>query len=139
MVMLSLSHVQSAKAQADENFWYTLAKIKYEKKTDEYGFEIQYPIFSKEVKQWEGKRIRLRGYIVPLEELRGQKYFMFSSLTFNVCFFCGGAGPETIVETFTANEITFTNDIITLEGTLELNQDDPDHHMYMMKDARLVK
>ena len=60
-----------------------------------------------------------------------------SSLPFNNCFFCGGAGPETIVEVYTEDEVVFTSEMIEVTGIIQLNDNDPDHHMYMMKRAIL--
>jgi hypothetical protein len=63
---------------------------------------------------------------------------MLSSLPFSNCFFCGGAGPETIVELKTKQSVKFTTARVALEGILLLNADDPDHHMYTLKDAVLL-
>ena len=116
--------------------WETLADVSYETRTVD-GYEVDFPIFGYEVRKIDGKRISLRGYMVPLENLMGTNYFMLSSLPFNNCFFCGGAGPETIVEVYTEDEVVFTSDMIEVTGIIQLNDNDPDHHMYMMKRAIL--
>jgi hypothetical protein len=63
---------------------------------------------------------------------------MLSALPFNQCYFCGGAGPETVVELQTKEPIKFVTRQVTVEGVLWLNETDPDHHMYIIKNARLV-
>jgi len=121
------------------NSWRALSDVTFVSKTDELlGYEIEAPVFGSKVLALEGKQVQVRGYIVPLEEMRGHKYFVLSSLPFNVCFFCGGAGPETVIEVYSKNEIPFTDKAITIKGTLELNADDPLHLMYLLKNAELI-
>jgi len=55
-----------------------------------------------------------------------------------MCFFCGGAGPETVMEVEAREPIEYTADPITLKGTLHLNPDDINALMYKMTDARQV-
>ncbi|WP_017730563.1 hypothetical protein [Nafulsella turpanensis] len=125
----------SASAQK-ENIWKQLEAVKFSTVNTEDGFPMDVPTFGPEVKALEGKTIRLKGYIIPLKELQGQNYFVFSRYPFNLCYFCGAAGPETIIEVNSAEEIPFTEDLIELEGRFELNASDPDHMMYLLNEAR---
>jgi hypothetical protein len=50
----------------------------------------------------------------------------------------GAAGPETVIEVYITEEVAFTSDKIKIQGTLELNKDDPRHLMYLMKNAELL-
>jgi hypothetical protein len=75
---------------------------------------------------------------VPLEETGGKGKFMLSSLPFNVCYFCGAAGPETVVELETSEHLKFSTKQIFMEGILFLNDRDPDHHIYILKSATLI-
>lgn len=122
----------------DQNFWKTLAQVSFENKKDKQGYDIEVPVFSKQLRTFQGKKVKLKGYIIPLEESGGEGKIMLSSVPFNLCFFCGAAGPETVVEIETNEKIKFTTKPITLEGILFLNDKDPDHHMYIMKQAILV-
>lgn len=118
--------------------WQDLSDVSFVTKTDPLlGYEVESPVFGKKVKALEGKRVTVKGYIVPLEEMRSHKYFVLSSLPYNICFFCGGAGPETVVEVYSREEIAYRDTAISITGTLELNQDDPLHLMYILKDAVL--
>ncbi len=122
----------------DANPWKTLSKVTIEKRFDEVmNFEVDYPTFSEEVKALDGKEITLKGWIIPLDELRGENYFVLSALPFANCFFCGGAGPETVIEVFTNEEYDFTEDRITVTGKLKLNADDPTQLMYVMSKAEV--
>jgi hypothetical protein len=68
----------------------------------------------------------------------GSGKFMLSSLPFNLCYFCGAAGPETVIEVETKEKVKFSSKQITMEGIIVLNETDPDHHIYILKNARLI-
>lgn len=126
-------------AYQNSNPWMTLSKVKIERKLDPaLNFEIDYPTFSEEVKALNGKEITLEGWMIPLDELRGENYFVLSALPFANCFFCGGAGPETVVEVFTNENYKFTEERIKIKGTLKLNADDPTQLMYVLNKADVI-
>jgi len=129
----------SAWSQSKTDFWNTLAEVSYTKAKDANGFEIERPVFSPTLRLYHSKTIVLSGYMVPLNEWDGKKTFMLSSLPFNVCYFCGGAGPETVVEVEPKKLISFRSKKISLQGTLVLNESDVDHHMYILKSATIVE
>jgi len=120
------------------NFWNTLAQVHFENKQDKNGYTVEVPVFSTYLKTFQGKRITLKGYVIPLEEVGGSGKFMLSSLPFNLCYFCGAAGPETAMEVETKEKVKFSTRSIMMEGTLMLNDRDPNHHIYILKEARLV-
>lgn len=123
----------------EDNQWKVLAKVEIETKFDEVlNFEIEHPIFSEEVKKLNGKKITLEGWMIPLDELRGENYFVLSSLPFANCFFCGGAGPETVAEIFSKKEIKYTEKRIKVSGILQINADDPLRLMYILNDAQII-
>lgn len=122
-----------------QNNWKKLEAVAFETVESKEGYPMEVAVFGEAVKALEGSTIRLKGYIIPLEELRGQKYFVFSRYPFNLCYFCGAAGPETIIEVRSREEIPFTEDIIELEGSFETNATDPDHMMYLLKEAYQIK
>lgn len=126
-----------AKAQ-ENNFWQVLAEVGFEKRKDPAGHTLDVPLFSSTLKSWNGKRVRLKGFVIPAGEVGDPKKFMLSSLPFNVCYFCGAAGPETIVQVESTERVAFSSRPIVLEGTLVLNDKDPDYHMYLIKSARVV-
>jgi len=128
----------TASAQ-NNNFWQVLAEVGFQSKKDKNtGYFIETPIFSKTLKSWNGKKIKLRGYVIPVNEIGDQDKFMFSSLPFNVCYFCGAAGPETVIEVESDEKIRFSSKAIWIEGILYLNEKDPDHHMFVLKSARTI-
>lgn len=120
------------------NFWQTLAQVHFENKKDKAGYAVEVPVFSTYLKSFHGKKVVLKGYVIPLEEVGGSGKFMLSSLPFNLCYFCGAAGPETVVEVETTEKVKFSTRSIVMEGTLVLNDRDPNHHIYILKAARLM-
>ena len=120
--------------------WKTLSKITFKKEMDEImGFKVDKPVFSKEVKALENKVIEIKGYIIPVEGYKNHKEFVFSAFPYNMCFFCGGAGPETVMEVFSKEAIEYTAEAVTIKGKLELNADDINRLMYGMTEVTLVK
>ncbi len=122
------------------NAWKTLSKITFKKQYDEMmGFKVDVPVFSEDVKALDGKEITIKGYIIPVEGYKSHKEFVFSAYPYNMCFFCGGAGPETVMEVSAVEGIKFQADPITLKGILQTNSGDINRLIYSMTKAELVK
>lgn len=142
-IILSLSFCLSANVFSQNtttNIWKTLAKITYKKQYDELmGFKIDIPVFSDPVKALDGKEIIVKGYIIPVEGYKSHKEFIFSAFPYNMCFFCGGAGPETVMEVEAAEPVEYTAEQIKLKGKLTLNDSDINRLMYLISDATLVE
>jgi len=124
----------------DVNLWKTLSKITYEKKFDELlGFKVDVPVFGEGIKALEGEIVEVSGYIVPVEGYKSHTEFVFSAYPYNMCFFCGGAGPETVMEVTSKEPVKYSTDRVKLRGKLLLNSDDINRLMYILIDAELVK
>jgi hypothetical protein len=117
--------------------WPKLYDVKFVKSTDKLG-EFDKPIFGDAAKSLNGKTITLPGHIVPFESGNRSKHFMFTSLPLNACFFCGVGGPETVVEVFLKNEITYTDQPMEIKGVLKINDKDPDKMIYVLENAELL-
>lgn len=137
LASILLLYITSGPLQQEKNFWQVLAEVNFKREIRE-GYEVEVPQFSKYLKTWNGKKIRLKGFVIPVGEVGDASKFMFSSLPFNVCYFCGAAGPETIMEVETNEKVKFTSKSIWMEGILILNESDPDHHMYILKSATVI-
>ena len=123
-----------------ENMWKTLAKITFTKQYDELmGFKVDVPVFSEDLKELEGEEVTIRGYIIPVEGYKSHKEFIFSAYPYNMCFFCGGAGPETVMEVFASEPVEYSAEQVTLKGKLELNATDINRLMYALNEAVIVK
>ncbi len=139
-IILFVSVLSLNATQAQENTWKTLAKITFTKQYDELmGFKVDIPVFSEEILALEGQEIDIKGYIIPVEGYKSHKEFMFSAFPYNMCFFCGGAGPETVMEVFATDPVEYSAEQVTLRGTLELNATDINRLMYAINDATLVE
>ncbi len=126
-----------ATSQTSEANWKTLSLIDYEKSKDEYG-EIFVPKFNAEIRGLEGKVIELSGYIIPFEGMFKPDHIIISSLPIASCFFCGGAGPESVAEVHMAEAVKYTAKKVTVRGKLTLNDKDADQLMYILQDAKMI-
>ena len=141
MLQLSFLIIVSAfSPDPKESGWDLLSSVEIVRAYDEFmGTEIERPVFPDQLKEAEGKSIDLEGYMIPLEQERKQDYFVLSRFPFQSCFFCGGAGPETVVEVFLEEEFTFMEDRIKVTGILELNEDDPLQLFYVLRNSTITK
>lgn len=117
--------------------WKLLGMIKFVKKADkEYG-EVMYPVISPLLKQKNKKRIAMTGFIVPIDNVS----FALSKNVFASCFFCGAAGPETImgIKFRGATPKLKTDQYVTLEGNFRINENDVEDWIYHIEDAVIVK
>ncbi len=123
----------------ETSLWKTLGKISYKKEYDEIlGFKVDIPVFSEDIKAMEGKEVEVKGYIIPVEGYKDHKEFIFSAFPYNMCFFCGGAGPETVMEVTALEEVPFTAEQIVIRGVLRLNDEDINRLMYRLENVRPV-
>jgi hypothetical protein len=137
--VLTLGIFAQVAAQNESNIWKTLAKITYKKEYDELlGFKVDVPVFSQDVQDLSGKVVEIKGYIIPVEGYKSHKEFVFSAYPYNMCFFCGGAGPETVMEVYSKEPVQYTDQPIILRGKLELNDSDMNRLIYGLQEAELV-
>lgn len=140
LVLGSIAVTAIAQDMPTPGAWNQLAKITFRKEYDELmGFKVDKPVFSESVKDLAGTELTVKGYIIPVEGYKSHKEFIFSAFPYNMCFFCGGAGPETVMEVEAAEAVKYTAEKITLTGTLELNDSDINRLMYKLDNARLIK
>jgi hypothetical protein len=139
-IILALCLTFSATLFCQTDTWKTLGKISYKKEFDEImGFKVDKPVFSEEVIALGGKEITLKGYIIPIEGYKSHKEFIFSAFPYASCFFCGAAGPETIMEIVAKEPIKYTDEPITLKGKLTLNSKDINKLMYRLSEVVKTK
>ena len=117
--------------------WKKLGQIKFIKKQHkDYGM-VDFPLISPEVKIHNNKKVFISGFIVPIDNVN----YAVSKNVFASCFFCGKAGPETIMGIkFKAGKMKLrTDQYVTLSGILKVNETDVDNWMYNIEDAVIVK
>lgn len=109
----------------------------------EYNSFVPVPRFGQKLEEMEGKEIVLRGFFLPAD-VTGEA-FVLSYVPMKMCFFCAGAGIESVVElgSVVSHRMRFrrlqTDDFIEVKGVLRLNRDQPEHLLYYLEDTQLIK
>ena len=118
--------------------WSTLALMKIERDlgSASEGESKIIPL----IEALDGMEITVKGYVIPLSGKKAQSHFMFSAYPYANCYFCGNAGPETIMETFAKNDekVEFSDTAITLKGIFKFTSRDPNDIMFTLEQAVLV-
>ena len=102
--------------------WSTLADVTFAEKFDE---EIQgywlIPTFGNTLETFRGKTVTLEGYFIPIDIDGG--FYVLSKFPYANCFFCGGAGEESVIELkFKDTPRTYKmDDVVTFEGVFHWN------------------
>jgi hypothetical protein len=126
---------------AQTDTWASFAKTKFEAKYSEKAAEyFLMPVFPDDLKNLVGKEISIEGYYLPID-VEGNAYIILSKFPYSQCFFCGGAGPESIAEvSFKVKTNKFEPDqYIRVKGKLKLNEADIDHGNFLIEEATLIK
>ncbi len=135
-LFLSIIAVTS-NAQHRKIDWQLLAKVEWDDRyVPEYDESVWYPDFSKEVLSLDSTLIEIRGYVIPVDVESG--YYVLSANPFASCFFCGNAGPESVMELqFASKDNVFrTDELLVFTGRIKLNWDDLEHCNYILKGAK---
>jgi hypothetical protein len=120
--------------------WKVLSKVKFTSVFyKEHQAHFLTPFFDSSIRSFEGKEFVLRGHYLPLETDE-KNVIILSRSPYSMCFFCGGAGPESVAEVHFAGKVPrFKADqIITVKGILKLNGKDISHLNFILKEAVLV-
>lgn len=136
-----MNHSQEAPSQApsqeeielSEDIWRLLLKVKYS-----YNKNYYIPKFDEKIKALDGKIITVRGFMYPLDETIQHEFFMLSYYPINICFFCGGAGPESVIEVNAKKPIRLKEKPLTLRGKLKLNYHDKERLFFILLGAEVV-
>ncbi len=123
--------------------WQMLSRVIFEDRYINDTFAMV-PIFHDEIKILAGKPIQIKGYIIPSSEAIGAedgKLHVLSAYPFTNCFFCGGAGPETVMDINTkkAHDNFKLDDVHSFRGVLELNDSNLNYLNYILRKAELVR
>jgi len=119
--------------------WDDLAEISFREEYDEtFGSRLQYPVFSKNIKRHEGKKVTIKGYFLDLDPLG--EFFFLSENPLYACFFCGDAGVESVVE-LDLEQIPDigTDDLIQITGILKLNTGEISQPLYTLTKCSVKK
>jgi hypothetical protein len=131
-------HAVAHKIVADTLTWKLLSQIKYIKKpSKEYPEGVMFPVINTTLKAKNNKTIVMSGFIIPIDN----KNYALSKNVFASCFFCGQAGPETIMGIKFKNPGVKlkTDQYVTLQGTFRYNDNDVDDWIYHVDNAVITK
>jgi hypothetical protein len=125
----------------EEITWKTLTDVTfYEEYNEEFDFNVLYPKFGKSILALDGKEVIIEGYAIPIDELGYEDILVLSAMPYSQCFFCGMAGPESVMDIKVKEKL---EDIrldkkLRLKGRLKLNVKDLSQLNYILLDAVLV-
>ncbi len=120
--------------------WERLQDVQFESDYNEETLEmLWFAKFGQSVKELDGKTITITGYVIPFR--KDQNLYALSAYPFAACFFCGNAGPESVIEIkLIDSDVTFSMDqVATITGILRLNANDPYQLNYWLESARVVE
>jgi hypothetical protein len=118
--------------------WENLRDVTFKKKwnaTD--NMFVLEPQFGAKVNALKGNEVALTGYMIPVDV--DANYYVLSANPFASCFFCGQAGPESVVSVkFKKVTKRFnTDDRLTITGIFTLNTDDINELNYIIDKAEV--
>jgi len=133
--MLSLNVMSIAQKVID---WGDLSMVTWEEKYDTaIGINLTQGVYDESILALDGEEVIISGYVIPLDAL-GLSYAL-SRTSFASCFFCGQAGPETVMElrapprSISPNRQK--NTLIKFRGTLVVRHTNQDGLHYSLRDA----
>jgi hypothetical protein len=117
--------------------WEDLEDVEFvEKFVEAVDAYYLFPKFGPSLKALAGKKVSISGFMLVLDT--SGDFYVLSKGPFASCFFCGMAGPETIIEVQFKNKSHRKfkmDDKVTLTGTFRLNKDDIEHCNYILEMA----
>ena len=126
----------SGSAPADDRAavvpWEALAQVTVTKQKDRYV-----PEFSKQIVALDKREVRLRGFMLPLEQGARQKHFLLSAQP-PECAFCMPGTAEQFAEVRARTAVKYVTEPITLSGTFMLVRDESGGLLYRLTEATLV-
>lgn len=122
--------------QIAELTWHTLTDVTF-KEMYVADLDMYYwkPTFGPSVKSLEGKEVFITGYVIPVDY--DENFYVVSRYPYSNCYFCGGGGPESVVDLrFSNKNRTYkTDERLTFKGKLKLNTTDIYQMNYILDGA----
>jgi hypothetical protein len=136
LVTLSAAFVPAAPIKLT---WETLRDVTFKKKwyAEEQVYML-YPTFGPSIQKLSGKEVVITGYVLPVD--LDANLYVLSAFPYSACFFCGGAGPESVMTLdFKKSTRKFkTDERLTFKGKLKLNADDIYQMNYILEAAEVA-
>jgi hypothetical protein len=109
--------------------WTTLTKVSFVQRDGRSTLQ-----FGEGIQALDGKEVKLRGYVTPLQLGAKQKHFLLSTKPPS-CAFCIPAGPDEMVEVFCKTPVKYSLEPVTIDGKFAVLANDPGGVFYRMADA----
>jgi hypothetical protein len=128
--------IEAFAGKAVELSWRTLTNVEFKdvyiEELDAYYWK---PTFGDTVRSFEGKDVFITGYVIPVDY--DADFYVLSRYPFANCYFCGGAGPESVIDLRfkTKSRKYVTDERLTFTGKLQLNADDVYQMNYILDGA----
>lgn len=123
--------------------WEMLKDVKWSQKyMSSLSGYYQMPDFGRQIEFLDNRPVIIQGFYVPVN-VEGT-IFALSETPSYACFFCGTGGIESVMEILVKKgyhdlKRIRTDRYIQVKGIFSINRDDPEHLMYLLKEAELVK
>ena len=119
--------------------WDILSDVSFEEKyledSDTYWL---IPTFGDYIKLYEEQEVTIEGYLIVIDI--EENFYVLSKYPYSACFFCGAAGPDSIVELQLNAKLKGVqmDQKVLVKGRLELNEMDIEHFNYLLSEAEIV-
>jgi hypothetical protein len=119
--------------KSDDPLWDTLmtSTVAVDGETSRYKIS-----FSDAVQSLNGKKIKISGFMMPLEATETFSHVLLSRKA-PTCFFCLPGGPNEMIEVYTEKPIAWSDNMVTFEGVLKIVKDEETGMVYIMEKASL--
>jgi uncharacterized protein len=113
--------------------WEALAQVTVVKQKDRYV-----PEFSKQITALDKREVRLRGFMLPLDQGLRQKRFLLSAQP-PECFYCMPGTAEQFAEVLVRTPVNYVSDPVVVSGTFVLVRDESGGLLYRLTDAVVIE
>ena len=113
--------------------WEALAQVTVTKQKDRYV-----PEFSPRILALDKREVKLRGFMLPLEQGARHKRFLLSAQP-PECAFCMPGTAEQFAEVLVRTPVKYATEPVTVSGTFTLVRDESGGLLYRLTDATLVE
>jgi hypothetical protein len=130
----------NADAQNAADGWSLFSSVMFKTRFhEELNDFYLFPEFTDAIKSQQGALVTIKGHYLAFK--LPENRIIVSKYPYASCFFCGGAGPESVVEVhLKEKKPTFKVDaLISVKGKLKLNESNIDHSNFIITDAEIIK
>ena len=139
LILMLFLYSGSSIAQSDLS-WDILSDVTFEEQyLEESDTYWLIPSFGDFIKLYEKQEVTIEGYLIVIDI--DENFFVLSKYPYSACFFCGAAGPDSIVELQLDQKLrgVQTDQKVRVRGRLSLNKSDIEHFNYILTQASVIE